>query len=115
MENRLRSAIRGRGRLRTVWNHTLYHIEDLPYAADLADMPDTFTPARKTIEAKCSIREEARMPREGELAVPEEVRGRGEGAAVWERLPLAEAVRAAGPPAPHPDAALRFEVRFLEK
>lgn len=110
MDHRVRAAVRGRGRLRTVWNATLYHIEDLPYSEDLSDMPDTFTPARKKIEAQCDIRAEARSPQAGELGLPAELRGRGEGTAVWERLPLAAEVKAAGPPEPHPDAALHFEV-----
>lgn len=111
VDHRVRAAVSGRARLRTVWNATLYHIEDLPYADDLSDMPDTFTPTRKKIEMTCDIRAEARAPQAGELGLPAELRGKGEGAAVWERLPLAADVKGAGPPVQHPDAALHFEVR----
>ena len=111
VDHKVRAAISGRGRLRTVWNYTLYHVEDLPYAADLADMPDTFTPARKKIEARCDIRAEVRAPQKGDLPLPEGLRGKGEGAAEWDRMPLAPEVKAAGPPQPHPDAALLFPVR----
>ena len=39
-----------------VWGSTLYDIEDLPYAKDLTDMPDTFTPFRNKVEKKCEVR-----------------------------------------------------------
>eukprot|EP00892_Ulva_mutabilis_P004025 jgi/Ulvmu1/1995/UM012_0157.1 len=109
VDHRVRGAISGRAKLRTVWNATLYHVEDLPYSADLSDMPDTFTPARKKIEAQCDVREEAKAPRKGDLSLPAAVRGQGAGTAVWDQLPLAPEVKAAGPPKPHPDAALHFQ------
>lgn len=32
-----------------MWGHTMYHPEDVPYKADMSDLPDTFTPARHKV------------------------------------------------------------------
>jgi len=34
----------------------MYDLKDLPYQADLEDMPNTFTPFRNKLEKKCQIR-----------------------------------------------------------
>ena len=116
VDAKVRAAIASRGRLKTIWGHTMFHIDDLPYAEDLSDIPDTFTPCRKTIEAKCKVRAEVKTPGKGELgALPE---GLPDGAAadvVWEKIPLDPGVAAAGPPPAHPQAALHFQVRSLDR
>jgi deoxyribodipyrimidine photo-lyase len=38
-----------------IWGSTMYDIQDLPYAKNLQDMPDTFTPFRNKVEKNCKI------------------------------------------------------------
>jgi len=42
------------------WTHTLYHRSDLPMPCD--DLPDTFTPWRKEVEAEASVRDPVPSP-----------------------------------------------------
>ncbi|WP_338738203.1 DASH family cryptochrome [Haloplanus salilacus] len=42
------------------WGHTLYHPDDLP--DDVADIDDTYTPFRKSVESSASIREPLPIP-----------------------------------------------------
>ncbi|KAA0038767.1 cryptochrome DASH [Cucumis melo var. makuwa] len=43
-----------------VWGTTMYHIDDLPF--DTNSLPDVYTQFRKTVEAKCEIRDCIRLP-----------------------------------------------------
>ena len=58
MERKVRDAIATNGadkskksvnELRTVWGCTLFHREDVPYAADMSDLPDGFTPFKNKV------------------------------------------------------------------
>jgi deoxyribodipyrimidine photolyase len=42
----VRAALAGHGRLQLLWGNTLFHRDDLPFARDMADLPDVFTPFR---------------------------------------------------------------------
>lgn len=51
-------AVRGKGgRLQLLWGNTLFHRDDLPFAPDMADLPDVFTPFRNKAcpSAKSSV------------------------------------------------------------
>jgi deoxyribodipyrimidine photolyase len=112
VDAKVRAAISSRGRLKTFWGHTMFHIDDLPYASDLSDLPDTFTPCRKTIEAKCKVRSEVPTPKKGELgALPQGLPSGALADVAWERIPLDAAVKEAGPPQDHEKAAMHFRVR----
>lgn len=57
IERRVSSALRDvRGSLKAVWGSTLYHVDDLPFGADLRDLPDVFTPFRNKVESRCTVR-----------------------------------------------------------
>ncbi|XP_022142772.1 cryptochrome DASH, chloroplastic/mitochondrial [Momordica charantia] len=43
-----------------VWGTTMYHIDDLPF--DTNSLPDVYTQFRKSVEAKCAIRDCIRLP-----------------------------------------------------
>ncbi len=45
----MKRALKGKAQFETVWGHTLYHPEDVPYKLDMSDLPDTFTPARHKV------------------------------------------------------------------
>ena len=45
----VKRALKGKAQCETVWGHTLYHPEDVPYKLDMSDLPDTFTPARHKV------------------------------------------------------------------
>lgn len=45
----MKRALKGKAQCETVWGHTLYHPEDVPYKLDMSDLPDTFTPARHKV------------------------------------------------------------------
>ncbi|XP_010525545.1 PREDICTED: cryptochrome DASH, chloroplastic/mitochondrial [Tarenaya hassleriana] len=47
-------------KLQLIWGNTMYHIDDLPFAA--VDLPDVYTQFRKSVEAKCSVRSCTRVP-----------------------------------------------------
>lgn len=47
-----------------VWGSTLYDLDDIPYAEDLYDLPDTFTPFRNKVEKKCTIHRPLPIPKE---------------------------------------------------
>ena len=47
----VRASLADRGALRLLWGNTLYHADDLPYAPDMADLPDVFTPFRNKVSA----------------------------------------------------------------
>jgi deoxyribodipyrimidine photo-lyase len=53
-----------------IWGSTMYELKDLPYDLDanLADMPDTFTPFRNKVEKNCNISEPLARPKK--LALP---------------------------------------------
>jgi deoxyribodipyrimidine photo-lyase len=106
---KVRTAISGRAKLRSMWGHTLYHIDDLPYLPNLSDLPDIFTPFKNKVESKCAVREVLASPSQGELPVPAGLPATEE--ASWERLPLSPAVKSKGLPEPAKNAVLDFEVR----
>ena len=45
----VKRALKGKAQCESVWGHTLYHPEDVPYKLDMSDLPDTFTPARHKV------------------------------------------------------------------
>ncbi|KAK6912352.1 DNA photolyase, N-terminal [Dillenia turbinata] len=47
-------------KLKLVWGHTMYHINDLPF--DVANLPDVYTQFRKAVEYKCQVRGTIKMP-----------------------------------------------------
>ena len=46
VDSGVRSRLGQRGRLQLLWGNTLFHADDLPYAPDISDLPDVFTPFR---------------------------------------------------------------------
>jgi len=73
VSRRLSDAL-GAGRLRTFWQHTLYHLDDIPFTKPtLDDLPDGFTPFRKVVEAKCRPRDPVGAPAIGSLPLPEKL------------------------------------------
>ena len=59
----IRSALpAGAATCEPVWGGTLYEKKDLPFAADLADLPDVFTPFRNKAENKATVRAPLRAP-----------------------------------------------------
>ena len=53
-----------------IWGSTLYHRDDLPYADDLSDLPDGFTPFRNKVESRASVRKPIPPPSRGALPLP---------------------------------------------
>ena len=53
----------------TVWGSTLYHKDDLPFNDGPFGIPDTFTPFRTKVEAKCKIDKPRPVPNQGDLAL----------------------------------------------
>ncbi len=55
VERKVRDAIasanasKGKNELRKVWGLTLFHSDDVPYASDLSDLPDGFTPFKNKV------------------------------------------------------------------
>ena len=47
-------------RVRRLWGHTLYHINDLP--TPYTEIPDTYTSFRKSVEREASVREQVATP-----------------------------------------------------
>lgn len=62
-----KSNSNGKRDIRTVWGSTMYEREDLPFDADLLDMPDTFTPFRHKVEKKCDINRPLPVPKAGSI------------------------------------------------
>lgn len=52
---------------RVVGGCSLYHPEDIPFSADLKDMPDTFTPFKEKVERRSAVRPESPTIRNGDL------------------------------------------------
>ena len=48
----LGAALKGKAKLETLWDGTLYHIKDLPFSEDMHDMPDVFTPFRNKVRSQ---------------------------------------------------------------
>ena len=48
----VKRSLKGRAQCQTMWGHTMYHPEDVPYKADMSDLPDTFTPARHKVKKR---------------------------------------------------------------
>ena len=67
----IRSALpAGAATCEPVWGGTLYEKKDLPFAADLADLPDVFTPFRNKAENKATVRAPLRAPAAASLPLP---------------------------------------------
>ena len=67
----IRSALpAGAATVEPVWGGTLYEKKDLPFAADLADLPDVFTPFRNKAENKATVRAPLRAPAAASLPLP---------------------------------------------
>ena len=56
-----------------VWGSTMYDKDDLPYAKNLQDMPDTFTPFRNKVEKNCKIQKPLHPPKQ--LPFPSNLEG----------------------------------------
>ena len=70
----LRAALPAGTELLPLWGGALYERSELPFAADLSDLPDVFTPFRNLVEKRCSVRAPLAPPQRGELPLP--ARGR---------------------------------------
>ena len=51
VDDGVRASLAGRGELQLRWGNTLYHKDDVPYAPDMADLPDVFTPFRTKVSS----------------------------------------------------------------
>lgn len=94
----LRKALKPlKGELRDIWGYSLYHREDLPFKAELRDLPDTFTPFKEKCERNCKVRPALPPPKKGTLPLP----SRHEKALAflpsWGDLPWAEELRTQSP------------------
>ena len=58
---------KGNGILKTFRGNNLYHKDDLPYADDLSDMGDVYTPFKNKLEKFVDIRETFPTPKKNEL------------------------------------------------
>lgn len=68
VENNVRKKIlENGGLLKTFRGNTLYHKDDLPFADDLSDMGDVYTPFKNKLEKHCEIRDIIPTPKDGEL------------------------------------------------
>jgi hypothetical protein len=108
VDAKVRAAISGRGKLETMWGHTLYHIDDLPFTGNLSDLPDVFTPFKNKVESNCSVRDLLPTPTVGQFPVASGMPATA--VASWEQLPLASEVKAGSPPAKSQHAVLDFQV-----
>ena len=64
----VRTAVKGRAQLQTLWGSTLYQIEDLPFAQGLVDMPNVFTPFKDKVEETCQV-SNAHLSRWGKISL----------------------------------------------
>jgi deoxyribodipyrimidine photo-lyase len=71
-----------------LWGNTLYHIDDIPFAKNLNDMKNVFTPFRNKCEDGCSVRAPKDAPKKGELPLPEAKGFDFDFAPGWEDLPV---------------------------
>lgn len=53
-----------------LWGGTLYEKEELPFAADLSDLPDVFTPFRNKVEKGAIVQPPLPSPAAGSLPLP---------------------------------------------
>ena len=60
----LKSGGNKQNKLQKIWGCTLYHREDVPYAPDLSDLPDGFTPFRNKVESKSCLLYTSPSPRD---------------------------------------------------
>ena len=71
VDRALRDALpAGVAQFSPVWGGTLYEKTDLPFRADLSDLPDVFTPFRNKVESRSQMRAPLRTPAAGELPLP---------------------------------------------
>ena len=64
-ERAVRNHVEAEITVETRWMHTLYHIDDLPTRP--AEIDDTYTPFRKTVESNCEVRPPIETPTVGPL------------------------------------------------
>ena len=112
MDRAVSAALRKDGnkqnKLIKIWGSTLYHRDDLPYADDLSDLPDGFTPFRNKVESRASVREPIPPPSRGALPLPRGVDFGGD--ITVDDLPFAnDAEREAARRPTHPQSVLPFE------
>ncbi|WP_318569346.1 DASH family cryptochrome [Salinigranum marinum] len=61
VESSVTARLRERGvRVRRLWGHTLYHVNDLP--TPYTEVSDTYTSFRKSVEREASVREQVATP-----------------------------------------------------
>ena len=46
----VKKAVGNKATLEQIWDSTLYHLHDLPFAEDLNDMQDVFTPFKNKVK-----------------------------------------------------------------
>eukprot|EP00282_Hemiselmis_andersenii_P002928 CAMPEP_0114137518 /NCGR_PEP_ID=MMETSP0043_2-20121206/15816_1 /TAXON_ID=464988 /ORGANISM="Hemiselmis andersenii, Strain CCMP644" /LENGTH=488 /DNA_ID=CAMNT_0001231395 /DNA_START=198 /DNA_END=1660 /DNA_ORIENTATION=- len=64
VDNAVRAAIKASGgELETVWGYSMYHKDDLPFQASLADMPNVMTPFKDKCETHSQIRPPVPAPK----------------------------------------------------
>ena len=105
----LKSGGNKQNKLQKIWGCTLYHREDVPYAPDLSDLPDGFTPFRNKVESKSSVRAPLPPPSLGQLPLPSNVDFAAR-AVTLDDLPFANAEELAKAKAPRdPRSVLPFD------
>lgn len=65
-----RALKRAGGKLELHWGSTLFHKDDLPFAEDLGNMPDVFTPFKQKCEDRAEVRPCFPAPKPGSLPLP---------------------------------------------
>lgn len=50
VEAGIRRILGNQGRLHMVWGNTMYERDELPFKADMSDLPDVFTPFRNKVQ-----------------------------------------------------------------
>ncbi|KAL1529443.1 hypothetical protein AB1Y20_000390 [Prymnesium parvum] len=71
VDRALRGALpSGTAQLTPVWGGTLYDKCELPFRADLSDLPDVFTPFRNKVESRAQVRAPLSSPKVGTLPLP---------------------------------------------
>jgi deoxyribodipyrimidine photo-lyase len=109
VDSQVRNALSGKAKLESLWGHTLYHPDDLPFDNDLSDMQDVFTPFKNKVESKSSVRALLKTPQKGDLPTPKSG-VEATPAAEWDKLPLADSVKAGGLPETQEHSVLDFQV-----
>ena len=67
VDRAVEAALRGRTGLVREWGATLYHVADVPFRRDLADLPEVFTAFKNKVEDRCTPRALLATPPPGML------------------------------------------------